>query len=285
VSIASTRIRRSTERLGALTAEISEWTAGDPLKLQLDMSADREGWRLVVDEVRVPPPTDSWAVALGEVVHHVRSGLNNVVYQVAKDCSSGNLRNSRAIQFPISADEASFNKSVRVQLGEAHDDLVELVRAFQPFGSGPDFLQPGPGLLGQQPFALLAQFSNSDKHTEWVAMPAVASLAELGDAAGPVEIQFDRPVEDRDLGPVELVGDSIEIGATVLRQHCGVPIRRLQLRGRVALTAAVQTTAGPVNALTLAQSWVFLGGLVMLRMEDVQAPIDVIYARLESLLR
>jgi hypothetical protein len=284
VSIAAVRIQRSAERLEAFAAAIATWNADETIKLALDMSPDRQRWRLFVDEVRTTPPTESWVAVLGEVVHHVRSGLNNVVFAVAAQQSRGSPARPRSIQFPIAAVETAFDRSVRDQLGEAHDELLDIVRAFQPFGSGQDFLQPGPGLLGQHPFSLLAEFSNSDKHTEWLAMPHTATLAELGDAGGPVSIRFDREVDDDDFGQIELVADPIVVGATLLRQECKVPIRELRLRGRVRITVGVQTEAGPVDALLLANSWVFLGGLVMLRIEDLTAPIDVIYERLHAIL-
>lgn len=285
MSIAEVRISRSAERLAEFCDQIALWNADESLTLKLEMSDDRRSWRLHVEHVTIPAPAELWASTLGEVAHLVRSGLNNVVYAVAERRAAGPLRQPADIQFPIASSMSAFNKSVRDRLGEAHDVLIDIVRAFQPFGSGPDSLQPGPGLQNQHPLALLADFNNADKHRRWLAMPPTPSMAELGDASDPVSIRFDRDVDDDDFGPIEALAEPIAVGSTVLRQVCRVPIRELKLRGRVRLDVAIQTDSGPVNAVTLATSWVFVGGLVMLRMEDVDAPIAVIYQRLESLLK
>ena len=158
------------KRAAELESELSHWLGESPVRPELQVDSDRQAWQLVA-RITAPPPVDEWSIRLGEVVHHLRSGLNNVVYAVASKCAGGVPRSPHTIQFPIFSNEADFERNAERLLGEARSQLYDTVRAFQPFGMGEEFLAPGPALRVQHPMALLNDLNNADKHRRWRLMP------------------------------------------------------------------------------------------------------------------
>ena len=283
MSEGTARIRQAMKRAAELQSEVDRWLADQTVRLELKVDDDRHAWELVA-RIPEPPPVDEWSIHLGEVIHHLRSGLNNVVFAVASKSAGGVLEAPENIQFPIFYKEPDFERNVNRLLGEARSELYHTVRAFQPFGQGEEFLAPGPALRGQHPLALLNDLSNADKHRRWRLMLLMTSLIEFGDTELPFTIEFDslEGVDDPVLGPPEMPEEELSDGAVLLRQVSRAPIKAITARGRVQLAVGVATPAGPLDARVLAIPLIFLCGLVMLRMEDRECEIDEVYTRLSA---
>ncbi|HEX2784958.1 MAG TPA: hypothetical protein VHN36_15345 [Ilumatobacteraceae bacterium] len=216
------------------------------------------------------------------MAHHLRSGLNNVVYEAAELAAGRHLteHEARSIEFPIVSHAGDFEVAARRGLQHAYDLLVDHVRAFQPYGNGDGFLQPGAGLLNQHPLELLRLFNNYDKHrVRWTVAP-IPVVVQLDDDNGYTTITFTTDPPDP-MPELEPSSAPIESGTVLLRQRCGVPLKSVSLRGGVGLAPAILTPAGPIDAVVLGQSWILVGGLVILRIDDLTVSIDEVYRRLQ----
>jgi hypothetical protein len=283
MSDATVRIRQAMRRAAEFQTAIQHYLAEEPFRPDLQIDDDRRAWQVVL-RISKPVPVDDWSILLGEIIHHLRSGLNNVLYNVASKYAGGTPRLPRSIQFPIFSTETDFDKNADRFLGEARSELYDIVRAFQPFGGGDDFLKPGPGLHMLHPMDLLNELSNDDKHRHWRFLPLVPSLIQFDDENGYFSIEFDslEGIADPAIGPIELPEGDLSDGAIVVRQTVRAPLKAIVGHGRIQVGVAVSTDAGPVDATVLSTSLVFIAGLIMLRMEDTRCGIDEIYSRLSA---
>lgn len=281
--MAAERVGLAVSRVGELIEQIQGWFAGGPISAEIEVADDRLSWQ-VVARVKTPPPVAAWAIRVGEVAHHLRSGLNNVVYEVASQRAGGEPTKPKAIQFPICDSPAGFEDAIKQGfLGEATPILLEHVRAFQPFGVGEEFLQPGPAFLNQHPLELLQDLNNSDKHKRWRVAVIVARYFEFGPGGKSLAIGFDETPEDLDglFLSNELPSDEVIEGAVVFRQRCRQSIKSIEGSAGIQFDAGVATTGGAVDLGQLLYGLIFVSGLIMFRMEDPDADIASIYDRLQ----
>lgn len=156
------RIARGRELAVELEQRADAWCAGLELRLQHEMMPDGgHSWRML------PPPEAplDLAIRLGEIAHNLRSALDHIVYGISQN-HGGNKRT----QFPIVDDEAKWAGAVKSMLGGLPDDVVEKIRAVQPFNFGPNV-----GRLG----LVLSELSNYDKHRDLTAIVGVVHTLDV----------------------------------------------------------------------------------------------------------
>lgn len=108
-------------------------------------------------------PKREWGVLIGELVHNLRSALDQTIYAAAAQPSG-------AHQFPIVSTAGDWPRQRAQRLATVPDEVVDLVEQLQPFHAQPP-LTPERNLL-----ALLARLSNADKHR--LLHTAVMALVE-----------------------------------------------------------------------------------------------------------
>lgn len=151
---ANQRVARALKQLEAMGKVIGKYLARSEDCFELFVRKDElqngKGVRPILDWSKAPRlPATKLAIEAGEIVHHLRTALDYLVYNLAwLDSGEPQPRT----QFPIEDSPKSFWQSQRrSRLRGVSDVHVNMIASFQPFS--------GCEWIGQ-----LRQFSNADKH-------------------------------------------------------------------------------------------------------------------------
>lgn len=96
-----------------------------------------------------------WGLATGEVLHHLRSSLDNLVWHVIT--ANGVVPDRRA-EFLIAHDEKWFERNAPVRLRGVPDEILTVIQRAQPYA------RPDDVPLERHPFWCLNELDIIDKH-------------------------------------------------------------------------------------------------------------------------
>jgi hypothetical protein len=160
-----TKVARASEHLTALNDEMVAWDTRRPWRLSHHVHDEgREHlWRLRFDE---PIPIE-WSVILGEIVHNLRSALDQSVYWLGVDWTGKEVAGS---SFPVYTRKATFAQ--RKKKSKTEWSSTSGMYKIRGIGPGPhafiEALQPYPQRYGHRrdclALRLLHDFWNQDKH-------------------------------------------------------------------------------------------------------------------------
>jgi Tfp pilus assembly protein PilF len=149
------KIVRAIQQALVLNHQCDAYSASRPVRLVARFDAG-SGAHLVYVEGRPPPLY--LGLILGETIHDLRSGLDQLAWQLALQQTNPSVLARRsvtnAIQFPISRSEESFRNHPAIQYIDA--EAVRLLEICQPYHN------IGTPLVN--PLALVQELSNTDKH-------------------------------------------------------------------------------------------------------------------------
>jgi hypothetical protein len=97
-----------------------------------DPELDEDVWSFAIGSPVLP----QIPVLIGEVLHNVRSPLDQMASAIAKK-NTGSYRNT---YFPFGADQASFEEQVQQKCKRLPTDVVDRIRAWKPYRGGNDSL-------------------------------------------------------------------------------------------------------------------------------------------------
>jgi hypothetical protein len=159
------KLDRAKEQLKMIGTEAEALiNEGNAYSIVGQFEPERHAW---VERVKVnrPPPL-RLGVLLGEYIHSLRSALDHLMWQVT--LRDGGTPND-STQFPIaSKSEAQFNNMANRRIPDLSKEHRALVQKAQPYHAGDQAFT--------HPLAVLADFSNIDKHQ--IVHP---TFAQVGD--------------------------------------------------------------------------------------------------------
>lgn len=131
VDIVGARLDRCTDHFEAFRVAWEDHLVTGPH--QVSVEVDDAGWgRIVFTRLREPPAQLS--LILGEFLYELRAALDNALYAVAIiDSGQNPPPKASALEWPICADEQSWERHRRRCLDALSTDLQEALRAIQPF--------------------------------------------------------------------------------------------------------------------------------------------------------
>jgi len=228
------KIGRAREHANELIRTYNQWGERAGLKIDAELLPGRLGFRLVLREYSEPPPTDRWALLVGDCVHNLRSSLDNLAYALAlvkRDPPS----DPHGIGFPIFDDEAAFQMRAVRTLKQLPDDAAALLTSVQPFHHGKETAK-------RVALRLLQYLSNNDKHR----VPQITLCCiELGGQVP--ELNFQSPEDAIAAMPPKACrmhsGHAVP-GTCLLEIEVTRPIARLEGSGKVQPVPAIQTLVG-----------------------------------------
>jgi hypothetical protein len=156
------KVRRADELCDALRDEM--WQYNDFHKQQLVAVRLKDHWSVRLgDALDIP---ESWTTTISEVLFHLRSALDHMVYELATAVTghSQDRDKARLWQFPIVTEPNKFRRAASEQLGGIDHELWPLFEYLQPFPArvgraGTAILDNAPELL-----RILNELHRHEKH-------------------------------------------------------------------------------------------------------------------------
>ena len=225
------KIARASKHLDALHGEMVAWDQRRPWRLSHEVhdNGRKHLFRLRYEE-EIPV---EWAVVLGEIIHNLRSALDQSVYWLGVDWTGKPVPGS---SFPVYVRKANFAERSKRSKAWSSTSGMHKIRGIGP---GPhafvEALQPYPQRCGRRreclALRLLHDFWNQDKHR----------LVHLWGL---------RVTDDKMELPVKIADDCVlgidrrirHEGAIVMRLICDPPHPEVQMSGE--LTAFLSIQAG-----------------------------------------
>lgn len=166
---AELKYARATHLANELRGRIDEWSAAETLVARIvRVDEHTVEFRMVA---RSLPPIDEWSLILGDALHNLRSGFDNLVWALATANGSVPKVPGR-VMFPITRTEAEWKARLR-HLETVDPVFIERIRKLQPWA---EQLAYDESLLG-----LLHHFDGVDKHRGLIAgQPHFRSLMLAG---------------------------------------------------------------------------------------------------------
>lgn len=149
-----TKLGRAKQRLDALRSAVDVYLEGSPCRIEDTQDGTSYSLRTYVDA----PPDQEWAVDVAEIANHVRSVLDQLVWQLA--VANGTDPTRSHTQFPIEVDHAAYAKGARPKrerlLAGVAPKHRRIIDAYQPFQASGD--------RTRHPLYLLNKMANAEKH-------------------------------------------------------------------------------------------------------------------------
>jgi hypothetical protein len=155
----SYKLRRAHEQFEALDVAIKRFLEADPKPYRILTHDDPDTRdRIYGMEVIQAPPIE-WGVITGQIVYHLRTGLDHLAYPLCRAHTPGKTP-PRGTEFPIFWDEDRFDDvkpgGGRFKIRGMAWEVQNALRDLQPFNTG--------NMPKAQSLWLLQHMSNVDKH-------------------------------------------------------------------------------------------------------------------------
>jgi len=150
-SLVRAKLTRAGEHLDALEAAIGEFLDSQPFRGRAGVDTETEESVIRIQIAREPPVVE-WGVAIGDVLHNLRSCLDHLAWHLGGNPPP----NENTSEFPIFLDRARYrNEGARKVVG-APPEAQEIIEDVQPFQRGDE--------AHLDPLWSLYELSNFDKH-------------------------------------------------------------------------------------------------------------------------
>ncbi len=225
------KLTRAAVQLAVLADSMQRWAAGSQLAHKGELLDGRLGFRITIAEWEVTPPIEEWGLLVGELVHNLRTSLDNLAYALACVRQNPPAR-PWELAYPIFGDQADFDRRGRRGLNLLPDAAAQLIEHIQPFQREvwpldvPEF----------HPLMMLQRLSNSDKHR----LPKIAVVVpqEMKPRCT-LEFHSDEEARAQDIeGGTTIWGGPIEPGVVLFELRTTAPIKKVdfQFEGKFAVS-------------------------------------------------
>jgi len=229
------KMQRADEQIKNLNAEVSDWLEKNRHLYRTIHEPDYDA-RQAILRVTGPSPPLRFSVIAGEIVHHLRSCLDHLVYQlVIANSGPPDGKLERVLQFPICDTPKKFEVAVvkRGQIKGVSDAAAAEIERRQPYHNKVD--------IRLHPLWLLRELDDADKHR---------LLVVCGGFAQPRVVLFGDETEKRPVTgekrEIELIGISppdwpvrvTEDGAELIRFQFGKYDPEMKMNAKLSVQIA-----------------------------------------------
>lgn len=160
------RLQRVDENIVNLTGEIIRFFQASEYPVIPNPNVNREEWQKAVNYHKALYLPPRFSVLTGEVVHHLRSCLDHLVWIFSSE--EARQEHESALGFPIIADKAKLSRMERQIQGITNPRIRKLIEDLQPCLLGDD--------AANDPLCIIHDMDRFDKHRELVIVTACANL-------------------------------------------------------------------------------------------------------------
>jgi hypothetical protein len=154
------KLKRANQNIVNLDAEIREFI--EKGEYPVVPHPDDEKWQEAVNYHRSKPIPLRFSVLAGEVVHHLRSSLDHIVWHFSTEEARRKAQN--VIEFPVfefePLDEKQLERYERKIQGITNTRVRNLIQELQPYKAGKD--------IANDPILIVHNMDRFDKHRELV---------------------------------------------------------------------------------------------------------------------
>lgn len=203
-SAARLKIDRAKRHLDELRAQVGVYLARDPY-VGLKMRDMRTGEYFMSSLSRELPP-DELSLVFGDLLFNLRSSLDIL----ANDLVRHSGREPKNVYFPFAGDEAGLEEQITSKMRGAAPDILELVRGFEPYRGGNEYLRA------------LHDLNIRDKHIELLGAGAGQAMIfdmSTGVPTGPNSFRVD--FERLQSMPIDPTGFPVREGTEVVGKLVG----------------------------------------------------------------
>jgi len=186
------KLSRAKEHLDILYQEITRWKQSEPCVVFKEPNADAGDYSWWAEIVKATPLI-RWSLITGDIVHNLRSSLDNMVWELAVLKSGPAPPRPKIIQFPIADDPDGFRSELYRIAALSAEAQARIERA-QPYNRKHPELPP---LLG-----LVRDFKNLDKHRLLNVVVANVQQGRISFTYSWTRVP-DEITPSYDLGPIE----------------------------------------------------------------------------------
>jgi hypothetical protein len=164
------KFRAMAEHMDRLDEAVEGWLEGktEVAALLGKANAQRTKYVFTVEDV-APHPAEEWGIILGDAVHCLRSGLDQLMWGMSDPDERG-----QRTQFPICLSKREWATTAPAMYRGASEGFIKLLDKLQPYHRG------DVNAARDHPLAQLMALSNLDKHR---AIPAITLVADQTEAA------------------------------------------------------------------------------------------------------
>lgn len=234
------RLDQANRRGVELGAGLQTWTSIGQPHFEAQISNDRLSWSLIL-VMKKEPPTDEWGMVFGEVVHNLRSLLDNLVVTIARQSGSPTDKEIKSLQFPIAASAEEW-KSQSKRIALLPDQYKRAIESIQPFQRIQQEGSPDGDLL-----IMLRDLSNEDKHHLYLKPNF---LYQEFQNSSTVEFESEEAAAKNVPPNVTIFPPKFYNGAVLLTQFTKTRIVKITGAGKVGLQVQVKLPNGKLIGLT-----------------------------------
>jgi hypothetical protein len=130
------KLQRAYKHFSELDKVRQRWVNTDAGEIVHENHPEAREYLVICKRAPVPPPEMS--VIVGEIVHGLRSSLDNLIYALAiRESKQGPPPFWKRLEFPIYKDEADFNNQWQKRLSIFSQGARTLIKDLQPFNEHP----------------------------------------------------------------------------------------------------------------------------------------------------
>jgi hypothetical protein len=193
------KLNRADENIVNLNAELTAFIQNG--KYPVVPHPDDKTWQEVVDYHRSKIIPKRYSVLAGEVIHHLRSILDHIVWQFSTDDARNKAPNS--IEFPIFESEPVRKNEIqryeRKIQGITNSNVRRLIDELQPYNAGT--------YVGDYPLLIVHNMDRFDKHRELAIVYSTAFISVPPSMSSELIPKFEMYKQGK-LPAVELIGVS-----------------------------------------------------------------------------
>jgi hypothetical protein len=162
-SVANVRLKLDWAKQHADTvkADIQRWTdvqSKNFTAVTIGKELDDQTGCFVFKVTKFDPLPIRWSLMVGDALYNFRAALEYLAWHLVRAGTEPQPRYPRSVQFPISANQEEFAKSIKTRLPGVKPTHLTIVESHQPYHAAQ---QASP-----HPLSVLVELSNTDKHYE-----------------------------------------------------------------------------------------------------------------------
>ncbi len=228
------KLQRAFKRTQDLIKSINQWSVGNPVKCRCELKDKRLGFLLILDDFENPQALQDWGLETGEIIHNLRSCLDNLVFLLA-ELKAKPPQNPRSLKFPIYANADDFARQTKKVQDQLHEPVFNMIELLQPFQRSKPDIEGTPEI---DPLIRLNWLSNQDKHQ--IPLSVNISPNQISHSAG-VQYYSEQDAEKNVPPKVTIWGDKLATGVTLMDYHSDHPIKKVEGNFQFQCTINIET--------------------------------------------